>query len=81
MPGEPLAFLSPSFSICKVGTVSLSHSVGEDSGPRCVRLARAWLSLHSSPGIHGHERMAAAEVQAAGGGTHRWSGPCWADLI
>lgn len=80
-PGEPLAFLSPSFSICKMRMVPLSHSVSEDSGPRCVWLARGWLSLHLSPGIHRCEQMAAVEAQAAGGGTHRWSGPCWADLI
>lgn len=63
MPAEPLAFLSPGFSICKVGTVSLSHGVAKDSRPCCVRLARAWLSLHASPGVWGREQDNAARLR------------------
>lgn len=69
-PAEPLAFLSPGFSICKVGTVPLSHGVAEDSRPCCVWLARAWLSLHVSPGVRGHEQMM---LQGSG---HQWRDVC-----
>ena len=31
-PAEPLAFLSPGFSNCKVGLVPLSHGVAETQG-------------------------------------------------